>query len=181
MRFLAARLVSRYDQMLQKRPLLTQCITAGTLCALGDVLAQQVFEKPEVHNYARTLKMGGFGFFYYAPLCSKWMVLAERLFPGTSPASMIKKVVVDQLIISSILMTCFLIINEVIDGRGVDSGLKKIEKDFTTMIVANWQVWVPTQFINFYFMPLHYRVIYINVVAFFWNIYVSWKAHSHLR
>lgn len=94
MRFLAARLASRYDQMLQKRPLLTQvnfntksifnkkvkCITAGTLCALGDVLAQQVFEKPERHNFARTLKMGGFGFFYYAPLCSKWMVLAERLF-----------------------------------------------------------------------------------------------------
>lgn len=172
-----------------------QCITAGTLCALGDVLAQQVFEKPEVHNFARTLKMAGFGLFYYAPLCSKWMVLAERFFPGTSPASMIKKVVVDQLIISSILMICFLMINEgtnwkhilrancilVIDGRGVDSGITKIEKDFTTMIVANWQVWVPTQFINFYFMPLHYRVIYINVVAFFWNIYVSWKAHSHLR
>ena len=56
--------------------------------------------------------MAGFGFFYYAPLCSKWMVLAERLFPGTSPASMIKKVVVDQLIISSILMCCFLMINE---------------------------------------------------------------------
>jgi hypothetical protein len=43
-------------------------MTAGTLSALGDIVAQQVFEEPEMHNFARTLKMTCFGFFYYAPL-----------------------------------------------------------------------------------------------------------------
>jgi len=155
-------------------------MTAGTLSALGDIVAQQVFEKPEMHNFARTLKMTCFGFFYYAPLISRWMVLAEKLFPGRSPASLTKKIIMDQTIISSGLTVGFLLINEVVDGRGVNSGLRKINQDFGDMIVANWQLWTPTQLINFYFMPLHYRVIFSKVVGFFWNIYLSWKAHYHL-
>ena len=112
MRFFAVRLARRYDQTLQKRPLITQCITAGTLSALGDIVAQQVFEKPDSHNFSRTLKMTCFGFFYYAPLISRWMVLAEKLFPGRSPASLMKKIIMDQTIISSGLTVGFLLINE---------------------------------------------------------------------
>jgi len=112
MRFFAVRLARRYDQTLQKRPLLIQCMTAGTLSALGDIVAQQVFEKPEMHDFGRTLKMTCFGFFYYAPLISKWMVLAEKLFPGRSPASLTRKIIIDQTIISSGLTICFLLINE---------------------------------------------------------------------
>jgi hypothetical protein len=87
-------------------------MTAGTLSTLADIVAQQVFEKPEMHNFARTLKMTCFGFFYYAPLISRWMVLAEKLFPGRSPASLMKKIIMDQTNISSGLTVGFLLINE---------------------------------------------------------------------
>ena len=60
---------------MDKRPLLTQMVTAGTLCAAGDVIAQQVFESKGLsHDYIRTVRMASFGIFFWAPICSKWFV-----------------------------------------------------------------------------------------------------------
>ena len=105
------------------------------------------------------------------------MVVAERLFPGTLAKQLAKKVTCDQILFTPIILSCFLLINESLMGNGISGGISKIEADFTSMLVANWSVWIPAQFVNFYFMPLNYRVVFIQVVALFWNMYVSWKAN----
>ena len=79
-RRLSSQLFAKYDKMMTHRPVLTQMVTAGTLCAVGDVVAQQVFEKCAVHDYSRTVRMGSFGFFYWAPICSKWLANHVRFY-----------------------------------------------------------------------------------------------------
>lgn len=105
------------------------------------------------------------------------MVIAERLFPGTLAKQLAKKVTCDQILFTPVILSCFLLINEGLMGNGISGGLSKIQADFSTMLVANWSVWIPAQLMNFYFIPLNYRVVFIQVVALFWNMYVSWKAN----
>ena len=105
------------------------------------------------------------------------MVVAERLFPGTLAKQLAKKVTCDQILFTPIILSNFLMINEILMGNGISGVISKIEADFTSMLLANWSVWIPAQFVNFYFMPLNYRVVFIQVVALFWNMYVSWKAN----
>ena len=70
--FPTSNLFSRYDTFIRERPLLTQMITAGAMRVVGDVVAQQFFEKKPKHDFVRTLRMGGFGVFYWAPSCNLW-------------------------------------------------------------------------------------------------------------
>lgn len=42
-----------------------------------------------------------------------------------------------------------------------------------TLILAEWIIYVPTQAINFRFIPLKYQVLFSNVIGIFWNGFLS--------
>jgi protein Mpv17 len=47
-------------------------------------------------------------------------------------------------------------------------------------MIANWQLWIPFQFLNFRFVPQNYQVLASNVVALAWNVILSFKAHKEV-
>lgn len=54
--------LSRYQGVLARRPVLTQCITTGILMATGDTIAQQGIEKKgKDHDFMRTARMASYG------------------------------------------------------------------------------------------------------------------------
>jgi hypothetical protein len=46
--------------------------------------------------------------------------------------------------------------------------------------MANWNIWIPFQFLNFRFVPLNLQVAAANVVALLWNTYLSWASHKEV-
>jgi protein Mpv17 len=42
------------------------------------------------------------------------------------------------------------------------------------VIQANFALWIPAQIVNFSLVPLNYQVLFGNVVALLWNVYLSW-------
>ena len=61
----------------------------------------------------------------------------------------------------------------VLEGSGFRGGVAACEKDLGPTILKNWLVFVPATFINLGFVPLELRVLFINVVFFFWVIFLS--------
>lgn len=41
-------------------------------------------------------------------------------------------------------------------------------------------MWPAAQFINFYFLPPHYRVLYVNVVTTLYNVFLSHIKHKDM-
>lgn len=51
---------------------------------------------------------------------------------------------------------------------------KKLEDSYLPALKMNWIVWPPVQALNFTFVPLANQVLVVNVVALFWNCYLSY-------
>ncbi|KAG8536005.1 hypothetical protein GDO81_027301 [Engystomops pustulosus] len=51
-------------------------------------------------------------------------------------------------------------------------------QDYKDALITNYYIWPAVQIANFYFIPLHYRLAVVQVVAIIWNSYLSWKANQ---
>ena len=44
--------------------------------------------------------------------------------------------------------------------------------------MAEWLLWPPAQFVNFYFLPTRYRVAYDNLISLIYDVYTSHVKHK---
>lgn len=50
----------------------------------------------------------------------------------------------------------------------------ELRTNWPSTVKANWMLWVPAQFINFRFVPVHHQVLVANITALLWNVYFSY-------
>lgn len=58
-------------------------------------------------------------------------------------------------------------------AEGVDGMKKDMSSNYWTSLLANWKLWLPASLINLAFVKPELRVLYVNVVFFFWTIVLS--------
>ncbi|CAB0036464.1 unnamed protein product [Trichogramma brassicae] len=115
------------------------------------------------------LLQGPFHHYFYAFL--------EKTLPGKSTVSIFKKTLVDQTIASPTCLGIFFF------GLGLmeQKNLNDINGEVKLKLLDTWKVdcmfWPPTQFINFLFVPIQYRVIYINLMTMIYDIFLSYMKY----
>ena len=55
---------------------------------------------------------------------------------------------------------------------------RKLDADYKDTMVKNWAVFIPATIINIGFCPPQLRVLFLNVVFFFWSIFLSLLLNS---
>ena len=189
-------LVARYNAAMAKRPLLVTAVTSAFIVGGGDVLAQLAIEK-NGYDPVRTARMGFLGAALIAPTLHVWCVVRSgsspparltpararrygtlaRVFPAATTAGAIQRLVVDQLLFAPTFICVFMGSVFALEGRSFDELRTTLRNDWAGMVVDNWKLWVPAQFITFRFVPLQYQVLWANSVALIWNTYLSYMAH----
>ena len=53
-----------------------------------------------------------------------------------------------------------------------------IREEWLTIMIFDWSVYVPVQFVNFRYVPVKFQVLVINLVGVGWNCFVSWRAQG---
>jgi peroxisomal membrane protein 2 len=101
-----------------------------------------------------------------------WYGFLGRRFPGTNLFSAIQRLAIDQLLFAPICLPTFFSANLILEGKP-EKIYSKLEQDWFSAVLANWSLWVPSQFINFRFVPSKFQVLFSNSVGFLWNIYLS--------
>lgn len=171
--------VKWYHSKLKMNPLRTQLITGTLLTTTGDVICQLAVEKKGLfddYDWIRSCRMGCFSMTVWVPVGYYWFGYAAKAFPGAG-WNLVKKVAIDQLFVIPCLLINFLTFNELLQGHTFETLKKRVSDDYFNILQKNWSIWTPVQIINFYLIPLLYQVIFVRVVSFFWNIYLSWRAH----
>ena len=89
-----------------------------------------------------------------------------------------KKIVLNQIGVSPILMLLFYPCIAFFDGRPMGQAFEELKSKYWALLALNYKVWLPASLINFAFIPIQYQVLWANLVNLGWIAIVSFFANS---
>ncbi|VDK54566.1 unnamed protein product [Anisakis simplex] len=179
-----------YLRVMKKRPVLTQCVTAGVLGVCGDGISQKVVERRSWVEYdvARGLRFLAITGFYCvrisfelslrkAPVLVWWFRVLERV-PGHPKTVPLKRLFLDQTTMAPVFNASILFNLRLMEGESASESYSSLKRDFLGIWIPSLMYWPFIQMANFYMVPLNYRVIVVQVAALFWNTFLSYRMQS---
>ncbi|XP_022122248.2 mpv17-like protein 2 [Pieris rapae] len=160
--------------------LYTNVTISVSLSAVGDLLEQtyELYTKDmEKYDFKRTMHMG-FSGAAVGVLCHHWYKVLDRFIIGKTTDMVIKKLLLDQLIFSPVMIVTFFGSLALLEDDPVDNFKEEVRQKFVTLYKAEWMVWPPAQIINFYFLPTRFRVLYDNTISLGYDVYTSQVKHN---
>lgn len=174
-----AALWGRYLHMLKKYPLATMSGTTCVIMSAGDCVSQLAVERRPLpkYDFKRTGRFAVVGLFVFGPVMRGWYWTLDKVYSGTKLAAL-KMTATDQALMAPTFVGLFISIMGALRGETFDSIKGKLQRDYTIVLVNNYKIWPLAQLINFYFLPLHHRVLFVNFVALGWNTYLAWATEK---
>ncbi|XP_017053040.1 mpv17-like protein isoform X2 [Drosophila ficusphila] len=105
----------------------------------------------------------------------KWL---DRVLPGTAKIVIVKKLVLDQFVLTPYLLTVFYAGMSIMEGSE-DTFLELREK-FVPTFVRSCIFWLPAQALNFSLVAPRFRVIYMGVCGLIWVNILCWTKRQTL-
>jgi protein Mpv17 len=172
-----------YLNNLQKFPLTTKIIASAIIGGSGDICAQIIEQKGQLDkiSFYRTFRMVGIGSFLITPPLHFYFNILESKLPGNTLLITLKKLSIDQLIVAPTNMAIFLTISSYFETRSWEKTKQKFFTNYIPTLKANYMIWPIANFINFQFMPLEQRVVFVAGVGFFWGIYFSFMVNRNIQ
>ena len=183
-----------YNDALEAQPLLVKSLTAGVLLGAADLAGQAVQQvtasaaadddeetKSASIDFARTARFAFFGLVLQAPWNHAYYLLLDGAIPPTEDpwtTTTAIKTVIDQFVQAPIFTVLIFAFLGILEGKNAEQIKSQLEDDYADTMVANWKLWVPATVINLAFVPPILRVLYLNVVFFFWSIFLSLKLNK---
>ncbi|KAA3673651.1 protein Mpv17 [Paragonimus westermani] len=126
--------------------------------------------------------------FSKGPALSKWIRVINS-FSGTTTVKVVKMLLADQLLFTPPILLGVVSSLGLLRGQSIPQLKQHLSDRYWTILFMNYKIWPLAQSINFFFIPLQFRyvsvtlnpffrVLYINFVALFWNVYVAYVTQS---
>ncbi|OWF35546.1 mpv17-like protein 2 [Mizuhopecten yessoensis] len=172
----------------------TNTLATGGLLALGDCITQtmeKAYARRESgdldkkvpmtnHNWGRTGRMFTIGVMV-GPFNHLWYTkIIDKIVKTGGVQGTVKRILADQAFAGPFFCFSFFFGMGMLEGRGVDGALQEVKDKFLTVYVIDWFVWPPAQFINFYYLPVKLRVVYVSFLTLIWNTFLSWYKHREI-
>lgn len=143
------------------------------------MLAQQVVEKHgRSHDIRRTVKLTSMGLFVIGPGLRTWYIVLDKIIKGAPGTAALKKMLLDQGVWAPFFIALFFSLSDSLDGKSFQEIKSKLEVAYVPALKVNWMIWPFVQLANFYVIPLQHRIMVVNFVALFWNMYLAWATHQ---
>ncbi|KAK8007817.1 hypothetical protein PG989_001807 [Apiospora arundinis] len=167
-----------YINQLEKNPLRTKMLTAGTLASLQELIASFLAKDRNKHgNYftSRVPKMAAYGALVSAPLGHFLIWLLQKAFKGrTSLKSKIMQIIVSNLVIAPIQNSIYLVAMALIAGaRTYHQVRATVRVGFMKVMKVTWVTSPLCLAFAQQFLPESTWVPFFNVVAFIIGTYIN--------
>lgn len=107
-------------------------------------------------------------------------VLFDRWMVGRSLRAVLLKVLYDQVVFSPISLTVYFGTVGLLEQSSCSELMSETWSKGCTIYKVEWIIWPPAQFLNFYVLPLRYRVFFDNLISFGFDVYTPYiKYRDH--
>lgn len=168
----ASGLWDSYNGCLAEKPILVKACTSLVGFSIGDFLAQKGTSKDKF-SYERLARMAAFGFLFHGTISHFFYNALDSALPGTAAMTVLQKVVIDQVFWAPIFTLIFFTWIGITSGASPSEIATKIKSDLIQGVVGSWTVWPLAHTINFKYVPTEQRLLYINSIQIFYNVFLS--------
>jgi protein Mpv17 len=189
------RIWSAYCSCLHRRPLATKTTTGAVIFFTSDSLTQVLTGNVSGWKASRALSGAGFGIVATTWLHFWWGALeamVERRIPRATHrlSNTLVKVVVDQALAAPLYIYSYFVVTnmgqQLMQDKHSVGRMRQLFQDTNAKASAmlmptmmqHWTLWPIVHSFNFYYMPLHHRVLVQNTVLVGWSGYLSHLNHQ---
>lgn len=160
--------------------LLTNTVSSGLLMAIGDLAQQEIEYRQKIltkrYDWGRLLRMTIVGT-TIGPVHHYYYTYLDKLLPKSDLNTVFKKMALDELVAAPLFIAMFFYGMGALERKSFQESHKELKDKFITVFLVDLCVWPPTQFINFYYIPSKYRVVYINFITMLYDVFLSYVKH----
>ena len=102
-----------------------------------------------------------------------WYIWVDQVVLDTGPFAVVKKVALDQVLLTPLWATGFITILAVLEGKGPRGIFASLKADFVSVCYSSNLFWVVANAINYWLVPLEHRVMGFCVATFIFTVYLS--------
>jgi Mpv17-like protein len=107
------------------------------------------------------------GTLVYSPILYNWYKWLDGKFPGIARKTILKKLVLDQFLLTPPLLVIFYTGMSLMELK-FDDPFEECRKKFVATFQRSCLFWLPAQTVNFILIPPAFRVIYMGFASFCW-------------
>ena len=169
-------LAARYHTMLHRHPLPVKMATSGLIVGMADTAVQMGTCSAEI-DIRRSLLFGiGYGSLTFAPALHMVTTTWQRILPSTAITALVTKSTVDMLTSFPFNISVAIVFQANLRGSQSQPSWKEsyeaVQSNLWPSLLAGWAFWGPYSVVNYGFIPLHYRVLCLNIGSFGWNYFM---------
>jgi Mpv17 / PMP22 family len=105
----------------------------------------------------------------YGPVCNVLLISCKSSVPQVDTSSHDLVDNADSVVHGMLkLPSCHADLSLVVEGRSAQHTQQRLKRDYPGIQWNGWKLWPLAAFINYTYVPLKLRVLFVNVVAFCW-------------
>ena len=178
-----------YSKLLMEKPLLTKSITSCATNAFSDVLCQNlIITTKEEEGDTSTSKSLSIdkrrlgqaavtGLIWSGPITHYWykILFGKLTISINDPIiGLVVQILLDSIIFSPITVSGYFTLRSIMEGSGIEGIKDKLSTRLVKTVLGAWKFWPAANIVNFGFIPLEFRVLYMNIMSIFWSFYLTY-------
>ncbi|KAL9969087.1 hypothetical protein ACROYT_G021254 [Oculina patagonica] len=167
-----------YNEMLDKYPIRTKCITSGVLYGVGDYIAQKATGSQNSINDKRLLRAAIYGSIIMAPLAHvhfnflEWLVV-KKIAARASLVPFVKMFFDQFGYWSPIITAVYHVSMGAMEGLSYNDTMERLKELYWPTLKACWMIWPMVMVVNFKFVPIAHQLNFCLAVSLVWATILS--------
>ncbi|XP_075220093.1 peroxisomal membrane protein 2 [Lycorma delicatula] len=167
-------LIGNYFQALYLNPIRTKSLTSGVLASLANVISQRISNRKSF-SQETLIAFALFGFIFGGSVPHYFFTILQKIVPHGSSHAVIKQLLIERFIYAPLYQAFSLYVLARFEGKSHNSAKSELLSLYWPVLRNNWKYLTFFQFINLSVMPQSLQVLYVNMIGFFWVIFLSYK------